>query len=214
MLKCVAWAAALAGGLVVAACSTDDGSPGAPADAASPASRATDAGDSRSTFEAGLESDAGGPPSSPDAAPCVEQNDPGGSENVATVLPPTDDCDNDLKTVNGIMQSVTDVDMYKLSGTDKTFCLFNTEFESKTEGTELCVFLRCKDSTVDAVTGCAQGTEATSDIGLKGCCTSGPGHAIPSWSCAAFLDDSADILLRVKADGAAQCLPYQFTYRF
>lgn len=211
--------ASLVCSVALAACSTDNGT-STPPDEETVPHRDPPADDTRPEFDAsfgGGSTDAGVDQAAPAeaGAPCSDPNDPGGSETVAAVLAETDDCDNDFKTVNGILQSAVDLDFYKLSGLDKNFCSLDTDFEAKTAGMQLCVFLRCKNSTVDAVTGCAQGVEATSDTGMKGCCTEGPGHAVPSWDCSGIADDdSADIVLRVKADKAATCVPYQYTYRF
>ena len=113
------------------------------------------------------------------------------------------------------MQSAVDVDMYKLSGSDESFCNVETDFEAKTAGIQLCVFLKCKNGTLNPVTGCAAGTAATSDTGMKGCCTSKPGHVTPQFACDGFTDnDSADFVIRVKGENANACLAYQFDYRF
>lgn len=204
-------------------CATDNGA-ASPPDTVPSSSGEKPPEDARPAFDASIPSDPDGGTSSDagsssdagkDAGACSDPDDPGGTENVAKVLAPTDDCDNDYKTVDGVLISEADVDMYALSATDKTFCSLDTDFEAKTQGMQLCVFLRCKNSTVDAVTGCAQGAEATNELGRKGCCTSGPGHAIPSWDCSGFSDDdSADISIEVKADSALSCRPYTFTYRF
>lgn len=153
---------------------------------------------------------------------CIDNGDPGGAENLATKLPDTDDCDNNYKTVTGTMKGAVDVDFYKLSASDlgvslshPTGCSLDTDFEAQTAGTELCVFMRCKNSTVDAVTGCDQGTATTSDIGMKGCCAAAPGHAVPKWDCSGFTDDdSADIFMRVRQINGDKCLPYTLKYRF
>ena len=198
---------------VVGACSTDNGAAVAP-DRVPSSSGEKPPTESKPAFDASIpaDPDAG---SAGDGGTCSDPDDPGSAENVARVLAPTDDCDNDYKTANGIVASEVDVDMYKLSAEDNVTCLLDTDFATETQGIELCVFVRCKNSTVDAVTGCEQGAQATSDLGRKGCCTTGAGHAIPNWDCSGFIgNQSADILLRVKAAGAAACLPYSFTYRF
>jgi hypothetical protein len=153
-------------------------------------------------------------------AECIDNGDPGGSENVATMLPDTDDCDTDLKTLKGIAKGGVDVDFYKLAAKDSGIsfkhpfgCRINADFENETAGTELCVYARCANSSVDAVTGCDGGTVATSEIGMKGCCVAGPGRANPQWDCSG-LDDSVDFFLRVRQQGGDQCLPYSVKYRF
>jgi hypothetical protein len=152
---------------------------------------------------------------------CIDTNDPGSAENVSKKLPDTDDCDNDYKTISGVMKSAVDVDFYSLSVTDKGFngikgwCSFETDFEAQTAGTELCVFMRCKNTTKDAVTGCEQGTQKKSDIGMNGCCAAAPGRAVPKWDCDGISDnDSADIYLRVSQIKGDSCLPYKVRYRF
>lgn len=161
-------------------------------------------------------------PSSSSLEQCIDNGDPGSSENVATRLPDTDDCDDDLKTLTGTARGAVDVDFYKLSASDHGIsfshpfgCRKDTDFEAQTAGTELCVYVRCKNSTVDAVTGCESGTMATSDIGMKGCCAAAPGHAVPKWDCSGLTDDdSADFFLRVKQINGDRCLPYTVKYRY
>jgi hypothetical protein len=135
---------------------------------------------------------------------------------VAKVLPGTDDCDDSLKTIKGVVNGAVDVDFYKLSGSDKAGCKVETEFGATAAGLELCVYARCKNSTKNAVTGCAAGTPSTSAIGTKGCCAATPGKAIPEWDCDGITDnDSADFVIRVKqAKNADTCVAYSLTYRF
>lgn len=147
---------------------------------------------------------------------CVDNDDPGSAENVAKQLPPMDDCDNNLKTVKGVLNGAVDVDFYKVSGADKFGCSLDTEFSAATSGAEICVYARCKNATANAVTGCAAGVEDTSVIGMKGCCAATPGKATPEWDCSGVTDnDSADFMIRIKqAAGGDKCLPYTFSYRF
>ena len=161
-------------------------------------------------------------PAPPNADQCIDNGDPGGSENVATKPPDTDDCDNDYKTLTGVANGAVDVDFYRLSGNDKGIsfshplgCSLDTDFQGETAGTEVCVFMRCKNSTVDAVKGCDKGTAATSEIGMKGCCAAAPAHALPKWDCKGLTDDdSADIFIKVRQVNGDKCLPYKVKYRF
>jgi hypothetical protein len=220
--RCLAFAAAAAVvGLALLGCATDNGDPEDPMeDPSETPSREKQKRDDEKPpeFEASFdpEPDSGtGDPTPPDGDQCIDNDDPGSAENVAKVLPDTDDCDNDYKTVSGVMNGAVDIDYYKLSATDRTGCLLDTDFEAQTAGTELCVFARCKNSTIDAVTGCAQGVSTTSTIGMKGCCAAGPGRAVPKWDCEGFTDDdSADFFIRVRQINADKCLPYKIRYRY
>jgi hypothetical protein len=161
-------------------------------------------------------------PAPPNADSCIDNGDPGGNESLATKLPDTDDCDNGMKTLTGTINGAVDVDYYKLSATDKGVsfshpigCSLDTDFQAETAGTELCVFMKCKNTTKDAVTGCEQGTQKTSDIGMKGCCAAAPGRAVPKWDCSGITDnDSADIFMRVRQINGDKCLPYKVSYRY
>jgi hypothetical protein len=165
--------------------------------------------------EAGAPSNRNGDPAPPNADQCIDNDDPGGAENLAKVLPATDDCDDSYKTVSGVAKGQVDVDFYKLSAEDRTLCRTDTDFEGLTAGTELCVYARCKNGTVNAVSGCKAGTPSTNDIGLKGCCAAAPAHATPDLDCSGLTDDdSADFLIRVKQINADKCLPYKFAYRY
>ncbi len=176
----------------------------------------------RPEFEAGFDpstNDAGpgtgGDPTPPNSDQCLDPDDPGGSETLAKALPNTDDCDNAFKTVNGVANGTVDLDFYKLSGQDKSFCNVDADFESPTPGLELCVYAKCKNSTANAVTGCAAGTPKTNATGMKGCCAGTPGKAIPEWDCSGLTDDdSADFFISVKQTAGDKCLPYKLQYHF
>jgi hypothetical protein len=195
---------------------TQDGDPTEPASA--PSTNAPGGGSERPPFETTIP-DAPPPPDT-DPGPqqgesCADKDDPGSSESVAKALAATDDCDNAIKTVNGIANGPIDVDFYKLSATDKTFCSLGTEFNSPTSGMELCVYARCQNSTANAVTGCTHGTLMTSASGMKGCCSATPGKATPEWDCSGITDnDSADFYISLKqlSGGTNKCLPYLLNY--
>lgn len=216
-------AAASVVGLLLLGCSTDNGDPEDPTElpAVETPAKERKANDTETPpeFDADFD-DAGGPnnddPTPPDDGDqCIDNDDPGSAENVAKVLKPTSDCDNSYKTIDGVMKGAVDVDFYKLSMSDETGCLVQADFEAQTAGTELCVFARCKNSTIDAVTGCAQGVQQTSDIGMKGCCAAAPGRAVPKWDCEGWTDnDSADFFFRVRQPSGDKCLPYKVRYRF
>jgi hypothetical protein len=219
----VAVAAATIVGLVLIGCSTDNGDPEDPVEtpaAETPKEKKASDTTPAPEFEADFEDtdDAGtnnGDPTPPDGDQCIDKDDPGSAENVAKVLSPIDDCDENYKSVSGVANGEVDVDFYKLSASDKTGCLVQADFEGQTAGTELCVYARCKNSTIDAVTGCEQGVENTSGIGMKGCCAAAPGRAVPKWDCSGITDDdSADFFFRVKQINGDKCLPYKLRYRF
>jgi hypothetical protein len=216
-------------GIVLVGCAAGDDEPKdlPPIEAPVREKKEVDATKPAPAFEPSFNGTSGTPDSKKDPAPanadqCIDNGDPGGAENVATKLPDTDDCDDDMKTLTGIAKGAVDVDFYKLSATDHGVsfnhpfgCKLDTDFEAETAGTELCVYARCKNSTADAVTGCEAGAIATSEIGMKGCCAAAPGRAVPKWDCSGFGDDdSADFFLRVRQINGEKCLPYKVKYRF
>ena len=183
-------------------------------------------------FQASFAQDGGAPASGNDDATkdptpagganqCIDNDDAGGSETAAEKLPDTDDCDTNYKDVSGVANGGVDQDWYTLAATDKGIslshplgCDINADFQDETAGTELCVYMRCKNSTADAVTGCDQGTPATSDDGMPGCCSAAPGRAVPTWNCSG-LNDSMNFFIRVRQiDNGEQCLPYKLSYKF
>jgi hypothetical protein len=209
-------------GWVGCAASQDDGEPadlddvaGEPGSSSGSSSSGSSAGEpTRPAFEAGFDDDddAGAPPDGDDV--CLDPDDPGSSPSVAKALPDTDDCDNSIKTVNGIMNGAVDVDYYRLSGTDRGGCRIDATFESTTPGLELCVGLRCKKGATK-FDSCAHGVLSTMD-GANACCSATPGKALPKWSCGGVtqLDDSVDISIRVRQPTGGACLPYTLSYRF
>ena len=208
-----------------AACATSNGDadlgPTEREDDEESSSSSSSGGTNRPTFEASID-----PSEQPDANvdptpegggdTCVDNDDPGGAENVAKALPNTDDCDDNFKTVKGVLNGAVDVDFYKMSGQDKAGCNVETEFGTSTAGAEICVYARCKNATANAVSGCTHGTLDTSVVGMKGCCAAGPNKATPEWDCSGITDnDSADFMIRIRqAAGSDKCLPYTFSYRF
>ena len=76
---------------------------------------------------------------------------------------------------------------------------------------QICVFARCQNATANPVTGCTAGTEATSDLGWKGCCATGPGEATPKWDCSGT-NDSTDFFIRIKPMTSKSCVKYAFKY--
>lgn len=194
-----------------------------------PATTAASQGDDdtpRPAFDASIDGegdtdDGGAPdPGDPDPNPpgggdeCIDNNDPGGAENVAKALANQTDCDNSAKTIKGVLNGPVDVDYYRMTVTDKFGCSIDTDFESATSGPELCVFVKCTNGTTTHLKSCKSGVQKTSDIGMLGCCSSLPGKAIPDWDCGGITDnDSADMFIRVKQT-ANQCLPYTVDYHF
>lgn len=212
-------------GATAIACGTSNGDAGTPG-VDDPPEDTTDNGTkppSRPAFEAGFaDEDAGdgGGTTTPEAGtPCNDPADPGGTTGTARALPPTDDCDNNVKPVQGVLSTPVDVDVYKLSTTDKTFCSTDTQFPMSTAGVQLCVYVHCTNAGVSTtnVTGCTAGQKATDkESGWEGCCVVGPGDPAPAYDCAGVTDDdSADFVLRVSATQSTKdCQAYSFGYEF
>jgi hypothetical protein len=210
--------------LVVACASGSDNDDDASELPSSPADEVTSrkAADEPPEFKPKFESPTpGGVDPTKDPAPggtsdCVDSADPGGTESTAQNLPDTDDCDDEMKTIAGRLKSTADVDMFRVKAVDK-WCVRATTFEIETANAELCVFMRCNNGNKEGFKGCAFGTEATSDTGLKGCCQAGPGRAVPNMGCSGLFsgyDDSAEFTLRVRQPQTNTCLPYRVKYRY
>ncbi len=169
----------------------------------------------RPIFEAGFEDTGNGDPTPDGGDTCVDKDDPGSSENTAKMLADTTDGQNDPIIVKGVLNGPVDVDFYSLKMSDTFGHSVGADLQIASASTEMCVFMKCVSGTTN-FSGCAQGVEQTSGIGDKGCCTSGPGKAIPSWSCGGFTqsDDSAQFYFRIKQPSSDKCLPYAFSYAF
>lgn len=159
-------------------------------------------------------------PGTPAGETCKDDGDAASTPALAKKLPETDDCNQDMISVSGTMNGGVDVDYYSLSALDKGIslshpagCKLDTAFATKTAGTEICVFARCKNATDNTVSGCAEGKETTSENGWKGCCGT---TALPTLDCSGFNDnDSSDFLIRIKSTTTDnKCTPYKFEYRF
>lgn len=228
------WTIAVAVGIALVGCAstddveTDDAAPvtnDATATRKDDSKARSDDNDDRPAFDPEFQNDGGDDntndpsvdPTPPGGqAACIDKDDPGSTENLAKKLPDTDDCDNDYKSVSGVANGAVDVDFYSLQATDKFGCKLDTDFQAETAGTEICVYARCRNATENAVTGCEEGTEKTSAIGMKGCCAAAPGRAVPKWDCKGITDnDSADFFISVRQNNnGEQCLPYTFKYRY
>ena len=175
-----------------------------------------DSGGSRPAFEAGF-ADAGSDSSTTNPEPdggdvCIDKDDPGSSESAAKALPNQDDGDNSVKTVKGVLNGQVDVDFFKFRLTDAFGSSIDTDFEMQSSGVEMCVFVKCAAGATTV--SCPQGVKKKSDIGVDGCCATGPSKAYPDWDCPGFTDnDTADFFIRIKQT-QDKCTPYQWTYRF
>jgi hypothetical protein len=213
-------------GAVALACGTTNGDSGTPGLDDPPEEDPKDPPNTppRPAFEAGFpESPDGGDAGTPTnpGMPCTDPADPGSTTGTARALPETDDGDNDVKNVSGVLSTATDVDLYKLSAIDKTGSFTDNLFSLATAGVEMCVFIRCKNEavgTTTAVTACAAGTKKTDPASTwEGCCAVGPADPTPEYDCPGALanDDSADYLIRVVPTASTKaCQAYSFGYRF
>ncbi|CAN5925467.1 hypothetical protein BH11MYX4_BH11MYX4_03660 [soil metagenome] len=173
---------------------------------------ASDDNPDRPAFEAGFPEDAGNTDPTPDGGDtCVDNNDPGASENTAKALPDTNDAQNDPITVNGVLNGPVDVDFYKLAVADTFGHVLQPGTQLKTSGVEMCVFVKCPTGGA-SVTCNGGGVAKKSDIGTDGCCAAGPSAATPTWNCSGA-DDGATLFFRIKQT-QNKCSPYSFTYAF
>ena len=126
-------------------CATSNGDPIGD-DALNPAPTKKPAlSEERPAFEAGFEDAPANVDPTPDGGgdTCVDNNDPGSSENTAKVLPDTTDAQNTPIVVNGILNGPVDVDFFKLHVADTSFHLLQPATQLKTSGAEMCVFVKC-----------------------------------------------------------------------
>lgn len=145
---------------------------------------------------------------------CIDNGDPGGTDNTATRLEPVSDCSDNHIELTGRMKGASDIDLYKLSASDDGWgCQIETEIKTETRGIELCVFARRKDGEQGFESCKAGGKPATSDLGDKGCCITGPGDAAPNlkWTLGS---DAVDFTIRVRQPSGNACVPYSIKYRF
>ncbi|MDB4933557.1 MAG: hypothetical protein JWP87_529 [Labilithrix sp.] len=173
----------------------------------------------RPDFEAGFPDEpdsgtgTGGDPTPPGGGDtCVDNGDPGGAENVAKMLPNTDDAQNTAISVSGVVNGAVDVDFYKLHVEDKSFHLLQPDLEATSSGVEMCVFVRCDTTGASGVTCSAPAVAKKSDLGTDGCCATGPAKVTPGWDCNSTTD-SATLFIRIKQT-VDKCEPYSFSYAF
>lgn len=172
----------------------------------------------RPDFEAGfvdMGGDGGG--SSVDPTPegggdtCVDNGDPGGAENTAKSLPDTSDSQNTAISVSGVLNGSIDVDYYRLNVADTFGHLLQPDIQATSSGVEMCVFAKCPSGT-SGVTCTAPAVAKKSDIGIDGCCATGPASVTPTWNCGGT-NDSAQLFIKISQT-ADKCLPYSWSYAF
>lgn len=221
-------AALLVGTSVLACASTDSDANGSTGDdddedtmtpQPSPPKSGADAATEPPEFEPDFEDDL--PEPTPDPGDqCIDNDDPGSSENTAVALPNIDDCDSSgagfgkNPPIVGVMKGAVDVDFYKFAGEDTARCKVDPMVVSPTSGLEICMFVSCMKGETK-FKGCTGGVEAVSDIGNPGCCVATPGETKLDFSCGGLtqVNTSANVFVRVKQI-TDQCTPYQFAYHF
>lgn len=142
---------------------------------------------------------------------CNDTDDAGGSEAAAKGLPAVSDCDAQV-TKSGVANGILDKDFYKFLGTDNFGfgCVVGATAGTTAAELEVCMFVKCKTGDTD-FQGCTKGTQATSDIGMKGCCANSPGTVELDYNCTGTTDESGDFYMRVKAR-VDKCIPYTLSY--
>jgi hypothetical protein len=211
--------AAIVAGAAWLGCATN-GDPGADEPGTAPSGTSTSKPDpgTRPDFEAGFPDDpdsgtgTGGDPTPDGGDTCIDNGDPGGAENVAKMLPNTNDAQNTAISVSGVMNGAVDVDFYKIHVDDQSFHLLQPDIQATSSGVELCVFVKCDTTGTSNVTCSSPAVAKKSDIGTDGCCATGPASVTPGWNCNSTTD-SATLFFRVKQT-ADKCLPYSFSYAF
>lgn len=190
----------------------DDDEPAPSPIAKTPSASTPDGSGDRPEFEAGFPEDGASTDPTPDGGDtCVDNNDPGSSENTAKVVPDTNDAQNTAIAVSGVLDGPVDTDFYKLNVADTFGHLLQPNMQMKTSGVEMCVFVRCPRGN-SGVTCNGGGVAKKSDIGTDGCCATGPTAAAPTWNCGGT-DDSAVLFFRIRQT-ANKCSAYSFTYAF
>jgi hypothetical protein len=143
---------------------------------------------------------------------CNDPMDPGGSENTATALKNTDDCDGDGSSIKGVIDGMLDIDMYSLQAADTFGCVIGPTSSTPSTDIQYCMFIKCQGGGMD-FKGCSGSTQEKSDIGLDGCCLTQPGTLTIDYNCTGTTNDSIDVFIRVKGLKDA-CIPYTSTYHF
>jgi hypothetical protein len=172
----------------------------------------------RPDFEAGFTDMDGGSeggnnvdPTPPGGDTCVDNGDPGGAENTAKALPDTTDSQNTAISVSGVLNGAVDVDYYRLNVADTLGHLLQPDIQATSSGIEMCVFAKCPSGT-SGVSCTAPAVAKKSDIGIDGCCATGPSSVTPSWNCGGT-NDSAQLFIKITQT-ADKCVPYTFSYAF
>lgn len=137
-----------------------------------------------------------------------ETND---TESKAYSLGAIDDCDGSGSSVLGVIAGAGDVDWYKFTGDDVSFCSVDaTRDLTASEALRICKYAQCVNGT--ATPDCPDGTAAdTSPDGRPGCC------ALQGFSMGvdcSGLDDDASIYIRIDSLDDAQCVSYSLDFHY
>lgn len=207
-------------------CGTDNGDPagdgtGTPTDSTTSTSPTSKPTSTRPEFDASFPDDGGTPPDDGGGTPtndggggltCNDPNDVPGTEPFAKDLGTITDKDADGASVTGVVKGSTDVDFYKVVGTDTLGYVIDPTLTSSSSGVEMCMFLVCAAGTMD-FQGCSGGSQATSAIGNPGCCFTAPGTTTLNYNCKGTANDTATAFIRMKQTGNL-CLNYSASYHF
>jgi hypothetical protein len=153
-----------------------------------------------------------------DAAPtCADsEQEPNNSVPSAVPLRATEitDCDNQGGTFKGVVAGGTDVDFFHYHGKDTALCRTDVTASTKSPGVRLCAFVVCYKGTTE-IKSCPKGTPATAPGGVNGCCADANGDVEVEHTCPLIgADDTADVYMRLDAEGATACMPYEVSYHF
>jgi hypothetical protein len=148
---------------------------------------------------------------------CIDSGpgEPNETEDDAHNLGTIDDCDGSGSSVSGVLDGPTDVDWYKYTAEDVSFCIVDpTRDISNGPQIRICKYMQCDGN--EAVTfDCPSGTTAsTSPDGRKGCCGNAGFDIDPQCGGSTLNADNGTIFIRIDNPMGHACRDYTLTYHY
>ncbi len=139
-------------------------------------------------------------------------NDPGS----AHPLPGVGDSDAEAVSYRSVLGQGDTSDWFVFMGTDNWGNRTDPGVTMSDTSMPVCMYALCADADAETTAACTEGsTPSTNTLGHPGCCGTGSASFVVDCSGALLSldDDSAQIFINVKGDGAV-CREYTLTYHF
>jgi len=141
--------------------------------------------------------------------------EPNDDEATATDLGRIDDLDSSGGTVEGSLDSDSDVDWYRYAGDDDIGSVVDpARTLVASAGIRMCKFFECDNGLAQTEFDCPDGADyALSSMARPGCCSTSGEIALPELNCADVSEDNAAVYIRIDLPEQV-CTTYELSYHY